>query len=113
MDLESVQQSALVHMQKADAEAMQKLLLRELELTGLLQEQKEELKPFLDAWKDLPVQERDGYLKGRAGKLLDDLETVARNIQSQHEKWFSDKPSESKPPQADIMGRISWYRSLQ
>ncbi len=113
VDLQGVQQSALEFMQKADAEAMKRLLLREIELTSLLENQKEELQPFLDGWKALPAQEREEHLKGRAGNLLDELESVARNIQAQHEKWFSEKPMESQPPQADIMGRISWYRSQQ
>lgn len=124
--LEGMQSQALEGMKSQGMEGLAALMAGQQDVLQSIAREKAELKPHLDRWESLDPEERARLRQGKAGEILDALETVARNIAARHKDWFGDDGSaapesskeggavkkDNQPPQ-DLSQTINMYRGLK
>lgn len=105
--LEGLQVKALDGMKNQGMEGLAALLASQQEVLVTIAREKAELKPHLDRWEMLQPEVRGQLRKGRAGEILDALETVAQGIQARHQEWFGAEPGDEPAPKAGAAGQAS------
>lgn len=127
--LEGLQVKALDGMKNQGMEGLAALLASQQDVLLAIAREKAELKPHLDQWELLLPDIRSRLRKGKAGEILDALETVAQGIQARHQDWFGAEPGDAPAPNPGAAGQstgkeageaapdlsqtINIYRSLQ
>lgn len=122
--LENLQAKALQGMGAQSVDGIAALMAGQQDVLMSIAREKAELKPYLDEWEKLAPEERGRLRQGKAGEILDALETVARGIQARHQDWFGEDPGTEKAKPAgeagkpaaaeaqDISQKIKLYRGL-